>query len=248
MGIVCVVAARMGSTRLPGKTLIKVDGRPLLEHLLDRLQVTERLDKIVVATSKLPEDDHIDNYCTQYGAACYRGSPNDVLDRIMCAFSAYNADVGVVVYGDCPIIDPAIIDQAIELFLSSGKLDFVGNDLVTTFPAGMEVEVFRVDALREADSLCKNEVIREHGTLCLRQNSGQFRLQNFEAQGFLRRPELCLEVDVEEDLIVVDKVIKHLKKIDSYSLERIIEYVDAEKIHSFNEHVHRRWKQYRSDQ
>ena len=245
MGIVCVTAVRMGSSRLPGKTLIDVDGRPLLGHLLDRLRASESLDELVVATTDLSEDDSIERYCKEFGVACYRGSPNDVLERITCAYLSHGADVGVIVYGDGPMIDPLIIDQAVELYLTSGSFDFVGNDLLTTYPPGMEVEVVNIDALCRSESMCTDANVREHGTLFLRQHPDLFRIHNFEAEGGLRRPDVSLEVDTPEDLEVFDQVAKHLKTISSFSLDEIIKFVDAKNLSELNQHVPRRWKQYR---
>jgi spore coat polysaccharide biosynthesis protein SpsF (cytidylyltransferase family) len=212
---------------------------------MDRLTASKRLDVFVVATTDLVEDDPIEKYCKEFGIACYRGSPNDLLDRITCAYLSHGADVGVIVYGDGPMIDPLIIDQGIELYESFGSFDFVGNDLLTTFPAGMEVEVFSIDALCRSRSMCTDSNVREHGTLFLRQNPKLFRIHNFEAVGVLRRPDLSLEVDTPEDLEVFDQVAKHLNTISSFSLNEIIRFVDANNLKELNEHIPRRWKKYR---
>ena len=245
MRTVCAVAVRMGSTRLPGKTLINVNGEPLLRHLIKRLNTCRRLDHIVVATTRLSEDDVIETYCRENSVTCFRGSSTDVLGRLTAAYREAQAVVGVVVYGDGPLIDPTIIDHAVELFHLSGACDFVGNDLKTTFPAGMEVEVFRIDSLVRSEALCTDDAIREHGTLFLRQNTDMFRVSNFEASGNLRRPDLSLEVDTWEDLKVCDRIVGHLDAISSYSLTDIIDFVDAQNLSKLNQHVQRRWKEYR---
>lgn len=245
MRTVCAVAVRMGSARLPGKTLINVNGEPLLGHLLKRLNICRRLDHIVIATTCLSEDDVIETYCRENSVTCFRGSPTDVLGRLTSAYEDAQATVGVVVYGDGPLIDPTIIDHAIQLFECSGVADFIGNDLKTTFPAGMEVEVFRIDSLVRSEILCTNDAIREHGTLFLRQNTDIFRVDNFEAFGNLRRPDLSLEVDTSEDLTVCDRIVSHLNAISSYSLTDIIDFVDAQDLSKLNQHIQRRWKEYR---
>ena len=245
MRTVCAVAVRMGSTRLPGKTLIDVNGEPLLKHLIKRLNTCRRLDHIVVATTCLSEDDVIETYCRENSVTCFRGSSTDVLGRLTAAYRETQAVVGVVVYGDGPLIDPTIIDHAVELFQLSGACDFVGNDLKTTFPAGMEVEVFRIDSLVRSEALCTDDSIREHGTLFLRQNKDMFRVSNFEAFGNLRRPDLSLEVDTWEDLKICDRIVGHLNAISSFSLTDIIDFVDAQNLSKLNQHVQRRWKEYR---
>ena len=245
MTVVCVTAVRMASSRLPGKTLVEVDDRPLLGHLIDRINASKCLDQLVIATTVLPEDEPIEKYCKEHDVPCYRGSPNDVLERITCAYLSHGADVGVVVYGDGPMIDPMIIDQAVELYLTSGSFDFVGNDLLTTYPPGMEVEVVNIAALCRSESMCTDANVREHGTLFLRQHSDLFRIHNFEAEGVLRRPDLSLEVDTPEDLEVFDQVAKHLKTISSFALDKIIKFVDVKNLKELNQHIPRRWKQYR---
>jgi len=236
----------MGSTRLPGKTLVEVEGKPLLQHLLERLRASEYLDKTVIATTDLPHDDSIENYCIANKVPCFRGSSDDVLERITEAYLAHGADTGVVVYGDGPLIDPEIIDQTIQVYQASDSFDFVGNDLITTYPGGMEVEVFSIDAICQARLLCTNKSIREHGTLFLRLNPNLFRIHNVEAEGALRRPDLSLEVDTEEDLMVFERVAKHLKDTESFSLHEIIRFVDINNLPTLNQHITSRWKQYRT--
>jgi spore coat polysaccharide biosynthesis protein SpsF (cytidylyltransferase family) len=235
----------MGSSRLPGKVLIEVNGTPLLGHLLDRLSGCSSLDKLVVATTHLAEDDPIKQCCEGRNVACYRGSPPDVLERLTIAFTSHGADIGVTVYGDGPLIDPAIVDQAVELYQSYGTFDFVGNDLKTTYPGGMEVEVFSIESLQRADTMCNDFDVREHGTLFLRQHPEIFRIHNFEAQHPLRRPDLSLEVDAPEDLALIEQIMQHFINTASYSLSEIIEFVDAKKIHELNKNIPRRWKKYR---
>jgi spore coat polysaccharide biosynthesis protein SpsF (cytidylyltransferase family) len=182
MRVIASVAVRMGSSRLPGKAMREVSGTPLLGHLLDRLAFARRLDGVVVATSRRAENDVIAEYCRVRGTACFRGDEDDVLGRILGALSAENATIGVEVFGDGPLIDPAIVDRFVDLFVrSDGQLDFVGNDLTTTWPPGMEVEVFSVAALADAAGRCGDPAVREHGTLFVRQNPDLYRLRNIEA-------------------------------------------------------------------
>src|SRR5262249_47334818 len=120
MKIVATVQVRMGSSRLPGKALREVAGKPLLGHLLDRLALARRLDGIVVATSVRAENDAIEAYCGSRQIPCFRGDEDDVLGRMLGALRAHDAAVGVEVFGDCPLIDPAIVDQFVDLFTQSG--------------------------------------------------------------------------------------------------------------------------------
>lgn len=245
MTTVCAIAVRMNSSRLPGKALIEVNGKPLLGHLLDRLSNCNNVNKLVVATTNLSEDDEINEYCHERGVSCHRGPVSDVLKRLTLTYVTEGADICVIAYGDGPLMDPGIVDHAVKLYKRFGIFDFVGNDLKTTYPGGMEVEVFGIDSLQRAEEMCDDIEIREHGTLFLRQNPEIFRLYNFEAQYPLRRPDLSLEVDVPADLLVIKKIMQHFPDQKNYSLGEIIEVVDANNIWKLNQNIPRRWEQFR---
>jgi len=236
----------MRSSRFPGKALAEVAGKPLLGYLLDRLELCRNLDQTIVSTTKAGSDTAIENYCQSRNIFCYRGDEHDVLGRLLKSYEASHAEVGVVVFGDGPLVDPTIIDQAIDLYFAMPDYDFVGNDLKTTYPPGMEVEVFSINALLESAKCCKNSIIREHGTLFLRTNPDIFRLHNFEAEKSLQRTDLALEVDTLEDFRVIQMILEHFGDRVSFSLQEIIEFVDsAGDLVEINKHVPRRWQQYR---
>lgn len=249
MKIVATIQARMGSTRLPGKMMREILGKPLLGHLLDRVGRCRNLDGIVVATPEGADNDSIAAYCRERRIPCFRGSEDDVLGRTLGALSGQAADIGVEVFGDGPLIDPAIVDGMIEMFLGDAdRLDFLGNDLTTSYPPGMEVEVFRVAALTDAAGRTADPAIREHGTLFIRQNPGLYRLRNVEAPANLARPELEIEVDTEEDLRVVSSVLEHFRDRPDFALADIIEFLDANPhLQRLNRDVPRRWKEIRGD-
>ena len=150
MKTVAVIPARIGSSRLPGKVMMPILSKPLLGYLLDRLERCLDLDELVVATSDKSENDPIQSYCDDRGMPCFRGSETDVLDRLLQALRWRDAATGVLVFGDCPLIDPAIVTLAVEYYRANSQYDFVGNDLRTTYPPGMEVEVFSVEALADS--------------------------------------------------------------------------------------------------
>jgi len=236
----------MGSGRLPGKTMVDLDGRPLLWHLINRLRQTSGIDEISVATSILKENDVIENFCKSEKLFCYRGSEEDVLTRTLESLEAHDADVGVIVYGDNPLVDPVVVDEVIDFYKVNREYDWVGNDLLTTFPAGMEVEVFDVEALLDSSNRETDPSIREHGTLHIRQNPKTYSLWNIEAEGVRRRPDLHLGVDVGEDLEVVRMIMKHFSNGAGFRLEDIIEYLDQNpQLPLRNRNVHRRWRKYR---
>jgi spore coat polysaccharide biosynthesis protein SpsF (cytidylyltransferase family) len=247
MSTAAVVNVRMESVRLPGKALRIVHGEPLLHYLLERLALARNLDHIIVATSVRAANDAIAAFCDQRGVRCFRGPEDDVLARTVGALQAVAADTGVVVYGDGPLVDPAIVDAMVDGYAASSSYDFVGNDLTTTYPPGMEVEVFSAAAMADASRRCDDRAIREHGTLFLRRNPNLYRLLNVEAPLELRRPELEIEVDTEADLKVVAWILAHFPGRMDFTLAEVIELLDAHpEIAGFNRAVPRRWKEFRS--
>ena len=247
--IIAPVQVRMGSSRFPGKVMYEINGKPLLGHLLDRLNLSNSLNGVVVATSDSPENDIIETYCNNRNVFCYRGSEKDVLGRTLKALQMVNASIGVEVFGDCPLIDPEIVDFMIDEFLNDqSKPDFVGNDLKTTFPPGMDVEVFNVKALEEADKQVSDPYIREHGTLFIRQNPHLFSIKNIEAKTQWNRPELEMEVDVKEDIYVVSEILNCFSDKPNFTLEEIIRFLDSRPdLIAINKDVPRRWKKHRGE-
>ena len=241
----------MGSTRLPGKVMMDLMGKPVLERLLERARRAGKVDETVVATSIHAKDDVIVDFCKATETPCFRGSEQDVLERILGALRQHEADVAVELFGDCPLIDPKIIDQHVSFFLNNpGKYDFVGNDLKSTYPPGTEVEVYSVSALEDAISRTKDPEVREHGTLFIRQHPEIYRLYNIEAPDELRYPEMEIELDTAEDFQVIEAIFRHFFEqgkadFDTYD---VVEFMlENPQIQAINRKVERRWKQYRKD-
>ena len=238
----------MGSSRLPGKVMKPILGKPLLGHLLDRIQCCHMLDEVLVATSISADNDVIASYCAQRGVPVFRGSETDVLSRLVRALDWRGAQVGVLVFGDCPLIDPMIIRDILSGFMSDNKYDFVSNDLSTSWPPGMEVEIFKVSALRDSDRRCTDQVVREHGTLYLRQNPDIYSQRNIDAPQHLSRLDLSFEVDVIEDLQVVETILSVFTNCVDIGLAKMIRYMDDHpELAAHNRHVPRLWKQYRKN-
>lgn len=147
MNIVAIIQARMSSTRLPGKVLMPLAGRPVLAHVVERLRHCRTLDGIAVATSTDPSDDPIEAWCATAGVRCVRGSLHDVLDRYHQAATALGADAVVRITADCPALDPAVVDAVVEGF-QAGDFDFYG--LAGEFPDGLDCTVFAAPALARA--------------------------------------------------------------------------------------------------
>lgn len=173
MNIVAIVQARMGSSRLPGKVLKKLNGTPLIGVLLTRLLNAKTISKIVIATSTSDINDPLVEYVNSLGIECYRGSEDDVLNRYCLAAEVFNADVIVRITGDCPFIDPGVIDQAVNAFFDGGY-DYLTNGAPPTFPDGLDVEVFSRATLIRAEAEAKTQFDREHVTPSMK-NNGSFK-------------------------------------------------------------------------
>ena len=159
MRIVAIVQARMSSSRLPGKVLDILAGKPALHHIHERLLECRLVDEIVIATSQEPSDDAISEFCQNHHIPFFRGSLDDVLDRYYQAAGEYKADVIVRITGDCPLIDPVIVDAVVAGFLAGGY-DFFG--LSGEFPDGLDCTVFSFGAIEKAWKEAKLPSEREH--------------------------------------------------------------------------------------
>ena len=251
MKIVGSVQARMASTRLPGKVLREVQGQPLLGWQLDRLTHARLLDAMIVATSTNASDDPIAEFCRQRKVPCFRGSENDVLSRISEAIQEYQIDIHVELFGDCPLIDPHIIDEMIGTFLKqSPKYDCICNSVKTTYPPGQEVTVHRGSILTEANSYVPpGDPLREHVGIHITKNP-RYRVLNLEAPEHYRHPEMYLEVDTGNDLKFVSNIIEHFVDLGQrhFSLAQMIEYLQQNPgLIEINQDEERRWKEFRDD-
>ena len=196
MKVVAIVQARMGSTRLPNKVMKAIDGCPMIELLLKRLAKSQELDQIVVATSidsrNLPLVDHVQ----RLGFPCEQGSENDVLERYVQAAEKHQADVAVRITGDCPLVDPALVDDCIRDFYQQ-KVDYLSNTNPPTYPDGLDIEVMQFTALKQAADKTKKPFDREHVTPYIRESGiySKAVLQNNDNLSALR-----WTVDDPEDL------------------------------------------------
>jgi glutamate-1-semialdehyde 2,1-aminomutase len=205
MKVVAIVQARMGSTRLPNKVMKAIGGVPMIELLLARLAKSRQLDQIVLATSSDERNTPLVEHVQKLGYICVRGSETDVLSRYLVAARQMQADVVVRITGDCPLIDPVLVDHAIAQFKSSG-VDYLSNGAPATYPDGLDTEVFHLQALERAGQESKEAFDHEHVTPYLRR-PGLFKtasLTNGEDLSALR-----WTVDEPADFDVVSQVFEH---------------------------------------
>ena len=174
MKVVAIVQARMGSTRLPGKVMMPIHGEPMIGLLLARLSRSREIDQIIVATSIDERNKPLADYVSSLGYTCETGSEHDVLDRYFQAARKHGADVVVRITGDCPLVDPALVDEVIRGF-KAARGDYFSNIDPPTYPDGLDIEVFTFVALEKAASQAKSPHEREHVTPYLRENPSMTR-------------------------------------------------------------------------
>lgn len=227
MKVVCVIQARMGSTRLPGKVMKDLYGKTLLCHDIERVKQAKFLDDFVIATTEAETDDCIVNEALKCGVKVFRGSEEDVLSRYYYAAKKNSADIIVRITSDCPFIDPHVIDEMIEFF-EKGNYDIVtnvGNDLSKrTYPRGLDAEVFTYAVLEEAYKNAKERYQREHVTPYIYEQAKRIFYYKNSADYSCHRWTL----DTEEDWKLIQKLYEQLYhgKHDFY-LSEILAVMEA---------------------
>jgi spore coat polysaccharide biosynthesis protein SpsF len=208
MKIVATIEARMTSSRLPGKVLKSALGKPMLYYLVHRLKKVPSIDSIVLATTSNKSDDILVEFSREQNIEYYRGSEEDVMLRVAEAARSVDADVIVEITGDCPIIDPEIIEQVISTYCDN-NVDYVGNSNIRSYPDGMDVQVFSLDVLMKSISITNNLLDHEHVTLHIRNNSDLFSKIDVVAPPELHWPELGLTLDERLDYKLIKIIIEH---------------------------------------
>lgn len=209
LNTVIIIQARMSSTRLAGKSLKIIQGLPVIAILVKRLKFMTHPATIVIATSEEDADDPIEAYCKEAAIEIFRGAEEDVLDRYLKAARKYSGDVIVRITGDCPLMDPRVVDQTLDYFLEHyPDFDYVSNTLKRTFPRGLDVEVFKRRALERAHSESYFTEEREHVTPYIWRHPEMFSQGNY----------LCKEdhsehrwtLDTEEDFHLIKLILDEL--------------------------------------
>ena len=211
MVVGCIVQARMGSTRLPGKVLMNVDEKnPILYHVITQLQNCKFIDKIIVATTELKEDNRIEEFVTSMNIDCFRGSSNNVLERYYRCAQKFSLSTIVRITADNPLIDPTIVDDVINIF-TSNSFDYVSNAHISrSFPYGTETEVFSFNALEKAWKNAKTDYDKEHVTPYFYSNPDKFNI--FDVINKKNISYLRWTVDKADDLKLVQIILSKIKK------------------------------------
>jgi spore coat polysaccharide biosynthesis protein SpsF len=199
--IVLILQARMGSTRLPGKSLLPLAGQPLVARVIERIKRCRMVNQIVLATTQKPQDDPLETLARAYGIAVFRGAENDLVDRYYQAALAYNADVIVRVPADNPAPEPVQVDRTIEYHLESG------NDFTSTYPGildngwpdGIGAEVFNFDTLERVWETSTDPRNREHPHTNFYEHPELYRIGTLQCPSEFRRPDIKLDVNTRQE-------------------------------------------------
>lgn len=206
--LVCTIEARMTSSRLPGKVMLSALGRPLLSHLIDRLRCVATFDELVLATTVNKHDDVLADFARQMNIHCFRGSENNVLERVISAADSVNADIIVEITADCPLIDPEIIEQVIRLY-KNNDCDYASNVIQRSYPDGMDVQVFSLDCLKRSAQLTSHPSDQEHVTRHIRLNPQLFKQLHLVAGPLEHWPELGLVLDEPKDYELIKNILNY---------------------------------------
>ncbi len=214
MRCAAIVQARMGSTRLPGKVMKMLSGKTVLAHVVERLSACTCLDQIVIATTNLPQDDIIEKETLDCGAAIYRGSEADVLDRYYQAAVKFGVDIVVRITSDCPLIDPllltAMIKQYQRLNSSDQAVDYLSNTQIRRYPRGLDIEIFSFSVLKEAACSADEAYQHEHVTPYIYMQPEKYQLEDYMAEQDFS--DLRWTLDTQEDFLFLQEVYKELYK------------------------------------
>jgi spore coat polysaccharide biosynthesis protein SpsF len=204
---VAVIQARMGSTRLPGKVVKPILGQPLLARMLERVKRAAKIDAIIVATSVKTEDNEVANLAVAAGVSVFRGAEKDVLDRFYQAAKLAGAKAVVRLTGDCPLQDPAVIDEVVARFQSRG-CDY--TSMPRNYPEGLDVEIFSFKALERAAAEARLPSEREHVSPYIKNHPEFFKLDEAWTSGTKDEASLHWSVDTAADFEFVTKIFEHL--------------------------------------
>lgn len=249
MSIVATIQARLGSTRLPGKVLKEVCGKPLLQYQIERIRRSRLVDDIVIATTTSANDEPIVELGRKLGITVYRGPEEDVLKRIADLLRVHQVDVHVEFVGDSPLTDPQIADEIIGFYLKHrDRYDYVSNGMELSYPSGMEVNVYPAAALIEAERMVlPDDPLREHVDIHLSKNS-RYRSHCLKAPPYFHRPDIFLEVDTARDFEMLSLLISHFVECgkEHFSLSQILDFLETRPdLVELNQNEERRWWQFK---
>jgi spore coat polysaccharide biosynthesis protein SpsF len=226
--ITAIIQARVGSTRLPGKALMDIEGKPMLWHVINRIKCSKYINKILIATTTNKKDDQIENFCKNYGIEFYRGMEDDVLDRYYQAAKLWKANTIVRICSDNPLIDPQIIDKVISSYLENKDiLNGASTNVHLTYPLGLNAEVISFSTLEKVWQEAKKDYQREHVTIYIYENPNNFKINSVENEKNISH--FHWTVDEYKDLKFIREIYKILyKKKNIFLIKDILNLLERE--------------------
>lgn len=231
-----IIQARLCSTRLPGKVMRPILGRPILVYVIERVKKAKRVAQIIVATTRKREDSKIARLASKLKTEIYRGSEDDVLDRFYQAARLFRTKHMVRITADCPLIDPEVIDKIVDSYFKSGA-DYCSNTLEVTFPDGQDTEVFSFQALQEAWQNAKLLSEREHVTPYIKKNPERFKLVSVKNEVDLSEKRWTL--DTKEDFKFIKAVLEALyPKNSDFTMKDVLRFLEENRhLEEINRHI-----------
>jgi len=226
MEVLVIIQARMGSKRLPGKIMRKIEGKSVLEHIITSLKFSTEMSKLIVATSSNSEDNVIEDLAAKLNVLCFRGSSLDVLDRFYQCAKKYQGNLIVRITADCPLIEPKIVDSAIKL-CKSGDYNYCSNMIHETYAMGYLVEVITFETLEKLHKNNLDPLSREHIIYDIRKHPEKYKIKELILPNNLDRHHWRLTLDYEEDFQLITKIFSYLYKPNSYiKYESVVQLLD----------------------
>ena len=222
--ILIICQARYASTRLPGKVLLTIRDKPLLWYVLKRLELVKTPNQVIIATSTSSSNKPLLDYLKEYKINYYAGDENDVLDRFYQTAKRYNGEIIVRITSDCPLIDPTLVDQGLEIFLNS-NVDYLSNVHPPTFPDGYDIEIFTFKTLETSWKNAELNSEREHVTPYIYNNPKIFSIENFQNDKDLSN--IRLTVDTKKDFSLISKIIENFyDRWTKFDLKDVITFIN----------------------
>tara|TARA_B100001245_G_C22850543_1_gene408877 strand:+ start:268 stop:1038 length:771 start_codon:yes stop_codon:yes gene_type:complete len=231
--VTCIIQARTRSERLPNKVLKEIENLPMICHIINRVKKAKNIDQIILATSNTDTDKILLDIAKKFKIIGFAGDEKDVLDRFYNAAIMYAANPIVRITGDCPLVDPILLDKMVE-FYQANDYDYMSNTIERTFPDGLDIEIFSSEVLKISNKEAKWLSEREHVTPYILKNQNDFRIYNYKNKQNLSNLRWC--VDEEDDLIMIRKIFQEMRPNQFFStddaLKIILKRPDISKINS----------------
>ena len=226
MSVFITIEARMASKRLPGKVMLPIAGKPMLEQLVRRLRNVSNVDGIIILTSERPENRIIVNLAQKIGIDVFAGSEDDLIDRIISGTASINPTSIVQLTGDNPLIDPVLIEELVAFHKATGA-DYTSNNKTQHVIIGQNLRCFRREALLRVDKLCTDFLMRSHGGYVIQKYPNVFSHLELKVEKALIRDDIRLTVDEPEDYFVVSQIFEALGSENmDFSAQAIVEFLD----------------------